>query len=138
MRKCCVFGWIKDRMVDFAKSQSKMVTVKELSLDSFKHVPLETWALDPENTYKGANGKVYPWTCQTCTKKKLKSVSRLEKPKAEQAGILLPIHTSQCDWSPMLSQAEEKRLQELVSKVFGPVVAISEVSRLACRCGGSI
>ena len=88
MKKCCVFGCIKDRMVDFAKNQSKMVTVTELSLDSFKHLPLETWALEPENTYKGANGKVYPWTCRGCTKKKLKGVSRLEKPKAEQGGTL--------------------------------------------------
>ena len=79
---------MKGRMVDAAKSQSKMVTVEELSLDSFKHLPLETWALEPENTYKGANGKVYPWTCRGCTKKKLKGVSRLEKPKAERAGTL--------------------------------------------------
>jgi hypothetical protein len=65
-----------------------MVTVEELSLDSFKHLPLETWALEPENTYKGANGKVYPWTCRGCTKKKLKGVSRREKPKAEQVDTL--------------------------------------------------
>ena len=59
-------------MVDPEKFRSKMVTVKELSLDSFKHVPLETWALEPENTYKGADDKVHPWTCRGCTKKKLK------------------------------------------------------------------
>ena len=88
MKKCCVKCCMNDRMVDPEKFRSKMVTVKELSLDSFKHVPLETWALEPENTYKGANGKVYPWTCRGCTKKKLKGVSRLEKPKAEQVGTL--------------------------------------------------
>ena len=87
---------MKDRMVDAAKSQSKMVTVEELSLDSFKHLPLETWALEPENTYKGANGKVYPWTCRGCTKKKLKDVSNNENVKAERvARSSMTIHTSQ-------------------------------------------
>ena len=88
MKKCCVKICANDKKVDFSKVQKQMVTVKELALDSFKHVPLETWALEPENTYKGANGKVYPWTCRGCTKKKLKGVSRLEKPKAERVGTL--------------------------------------------------
>ena len=88
MRKCCVKCCMNDRMVDPEKFRSKMVTVKELSLDSFNHVPLDTWALEPENTYKGENDKVHPWTCQTCTKKKLKGVSRREKPKAERVGTL--------------------------------------------------
>ena len=70
MKKCCVKICANDKKVDFSKVQKQMVTVKELSLDSFKHVPLETWALEPENTYKGENDKVHPWTCQTCTKKK--------------------------------------------------------------------
>ena len=60
MQKCCVFGCAIDKKVDFSKVQKQMMTVKELSLDSFKHVPLKPWALEPENTYKGANGKVYP------------------------------------------------------------------------------
>ena len=75
-------------MVDPEKFRSKMVTVKELSLDSFKHVPLETWALEPENIYKGANGKVYPWTRRGCTKKKLQGVSNNENVKAERVGTL--------------------------------------------------
>ena len=64
MKKCCVKCCANDRMVDPEKFRSKMVTVKELSLDSFKHLPLETWALEPENTYKGANDKVFPRACQ--------------------------------------------------------------------------
>ena len=52
MKKCCVKICANDKKVDFSKVQKQMVTVKELSLDSFKHVPLETWALEPENTYK--------------------------------------------------------------------------------------
>ena len=79
---------MNDRTVDPAKFRSKMVTVKELSLDSFKHLPLETWALEPENIYKDANGKVYPWTCQTCTKKKLQGVSERERLNAERVGTL--------------------------------------------------
>ena len=79
---------MNDRMVDREKFRGKMVTVKELSLDSFKHVPLETWALEPENTYECANGKVYPWTCRGCTKKKLKGVSERERLKAERVGTL--------------------------------------------------
>ena len=75
-------------MVDPEKFRSKMVTVKELSLDSFKHAPLETRALESENTYKGSSGKVYPWTCRRCTKKKLKDVSNNENVKAERVGTL--------------------------------------------------
>ena len=88
MKKCCVKFCANDKKVDFSKVEKQMVTVEELSLNSFKHLSLKTWALEPENTYKGANGRVYPWTCRGCTKKKLKGVSRLEKPKAEQVGTL--------------------------------------------------
>ena len=51
MKKCCVKCCANDKKVDFSKVQKQMVTVEELSLDSFKHLPLETWALEPENTY---------------------------------------------------------------------------------------
>ena len=88
MKKCCVKCCMNDRMVDPEKFRSKMVTVKELSLDSFKHLPLETWALEPENTYKGENDKVHPWTCQTCTKKKLQGLSNNERLNAERVGTL--------------------------------------------------
>ena len=47
-----------------------------------------TWALEPENTYKGANGKVYLWTFRGCIKKKLKGVSNNENVKAERVGTL--------------------------------------------------
>ena len=88
MKKCCVKCCMNDRMVDPAKFRFKMVTVEELSLDSFKRVPRETWALESENTYKGSSGKVYPWTCRGCTKKKLKGVSRRERSKVERVGTL--------------------------------------------------
>ena len=88
MKKCCVKFCANDKKVDFSKVQKQMVTVEELSLDSFKHLPLKTWAFEPENTYKGANGKVYPWTCQTCTKKKLQGVSERERLNAERVGTL--------------------------------------------------
>ena len=88
MKKCCVKCCANDRMVDPEKFRSKMVTVKELSLDSFKHVPLETWALEPEATYKGENDKVHPWTCQTCIKKKLQGVSNNDNVKAKRVGTL--------------------------------------------------